>query len=217
MVLESSLVINIASSKHSPLHQLTTINVMATYIDNVYINEFFCPNYASKLIAPLNQTKGISDVWMSNKDDSLFSTKKRSEFIIQLDIDDEDETSEDDQVSILNKSNVNSYIYIQNHLPSEFFSIIGDSVHRNKRKLEDPTCPPIKRPALLDSLGSPINNNQYLGEEVTETPISCKYQVVIDVSMENNGSHVPMRRAPAKCKRSKVWSQAAKQFLSEKD
>ena len=204
MVLESSLVINIASSKHSPLHQLTTINVMATYIDNVYINEFFCPNYASKLIAPLNQTKGISDVWMSNKDDSLFSTKKRSEFIIQLDIDDEDETSEDDQVSILNKSNVNSYIYIQNHLPSEFFSIIGDSVHRNKRKLEDPTCPPIKRPALLDSLGSPINNNQYLGEEVTETPISCKYQVVIDVSMENNGSHVPMRRAPAKCKRSKV-------------
>ena len=111
-----------------------------------------------------------------------------------------------------------------------------------KRRLEDDIdvlgdCPPRKKLAfgdqdpfqlnhLFDFLKSPINDDVDAYEElVSETAITCKYEglVIVDLLkfssrvVSTNTMHIPKRREAPKCIRSKAWSHAAKQFLSEED
>ena len=102
---------------------------------------------------------------------------------------------------------------------------VDHSYNHNKRTLEDmtsleySTCPPTKIPALEDQ--------DYINPDVivTETPVRCEYEGVVDADISNigirsiatNTMHVPIQRAPTKCIRSNAWSQAAKQYLSVKD
>ena len=111
-----------------------------------------------------------------------------------------------------------------------------------KRRLEDDIdvlgdCPPRKKLAfgdqdpfqlnhLFDFLKSPINDDVDAHEElVSETAITCKYEGLVIVDqlkfssrvVSTNTMHIPKRREAPKCIRSKAWSHAAKQFLSEED
>ena len=109
---------------------------------------------------------------------------------------------------------------------------------------KDSTWPPKKRQALDDQDYEFLNNlfgdflkstsdkdeysedNATINEEgVTESPIPCENDDVVKVdninlssrTVSTNTMHVPMRKGPSQCKRSKAWAHAAKQFLSVED
>ena len=111
-----------------------------------------------------------------------------------------------------------------------------------KRKLDDFTLPPNKRPALENQ--DPFKLNDIFGflqqpivdikeadrltinEDGMVAPLtSYMYEGVTDIALCTNGSrcvatntlHVPMRHGPTQSSRQKIWRQAAKQYLSVED
>ena len=111
-----------------------------------------------------------------------------------------------------------------------------------KRKLEDSTWPPKKKPALEDQdpfklndlfgfLKSPILNNvdsdciSNNEDSMVVSPTTCLYEGVTDIKhcdsssrcVSTNTLHVPMRHSPKQKSRQKVWRKAAKQYLTEED
>ena len=69
------------------------------------------------------------------------------------------------------------------------------------------------------------NSDEMMDKEFNESTISCEYEGFVSVEQTNfssrnvatNTMHVPTRRRPAQCIRSKAWSHTAKQFLSQED
>ena len=117
---------------------------------------------------------------------------------------------------------------------------INPTINNKKRKREDSdsSLPPKKRPAhedqvnALDVPKTPIYNDEYQEdyddineEELSGSMITCPYEGVVEVSINNNGSrsistntiHVPKRRGPVVYYRYDDWCNTALLHLSRED